>query len=116
MEHLHLTAVAILGRVEVATHVEFQLRRATLLAIHRDAGIEADAPNPCAYVTAMLKAVEAVPQLYKHLLEEVVGLVATLGKHEAHGVDSATMLANDISKFLFLFCHSLLHRFNRSLF
>ena len=116
MKHLHLTAVAILGGVEVAAHIEFQLRRAMLAALQRYAGIEAYAPYPCIYVATVLEALEAMPQLNKYLLEEVVGLVATLGEHEAHGVDCAAMLANDISKFLFLLCHSLSLKFNRPLF
>jgi hypothetical protein len=78
-----------------------------LAALHRDAGIEADTPNPCGYITTMLKTIEAMPQLDKHLLEEVISLISTLGEHEAHGVDCATMFANDIRKFLFFFCHCL---------
>jgi hypothetical protein len=63
----------------------------------------------------LLKAIKAMPQLNEHLLEEVVSLGAALCKHEAHGVDSATMFPNDICKFFLLLCHSFSLVVNRSL-
>lgn len=105
VELTHLTALAVGVGEEVATHLHLEVVVAPLLAVATYAGVEAHTPHPGGHTAATLKALEALPQPHQHLLEEVVGLLGTLGKHKADRVDGRFVLSDNIGEYLFFVLH-----------
>ena len=78
---------------------------ALLLAVDGDTGVQGHLVNPCLQVALALKRGTTLPQLDERFLEEVIDLLLVLGKHIAHGVDGALVLADDACKFGFVDFH-----------
>ena len=67
----------------------------------RDAGVHADAIDPCRCLTLATKAGKGLPQVQRHLLKEVADAFIVASVHQADLIDHLLVVVDEGDELLF---------------